>query len=170
MGWSFLCRGVVCSQNLSLAHTLHLEYWSSALQCKSRTNWKRAELAETRWVCLHRMVIQSLMELIWFFFPFGLCKWTVWVRMFDSFWFTRLHLFMSLKVQEIRDPYKWTAITHSWRPIRWTKNLPPISVFSKSNIFTLGTSYPWSLHDNGHRRNPKDMKKWIRWDKESFLR
>lgn len=87
----------------------------------------------------------------------------------EYFWFTRLYFFVSLKVQEIHDLCKWAAMTHSWRPIRWIKKLLPITVFTKSNIFTLGSSYPWPLHGNGRRRNLKDTKKWIRLDKESVF-
>lgn len=128
-----------------------------------------AELAETHWVCFHGTVLQSLMVWIWLF-PFGLCTWTVLVRMSDSFWFTRLHSFMSLKEQEIRDPYKWSEQPwHSWSPTRWLKKLVPINGFTKSNIFTFGNSCPWPLPENGHGRNLKDMEKWNRLGKESVF-
>lgn len=168
MGWSFLCRGAVCSQNHSLECTLHLEYWSSALQCKSRTSLKMAELAETHWVCFHKMVLQSLVVWIWLFFFWFM---HVLVTMFDSFWVTRL-LLWALKYRKFVIP----ASGHSEQP--WniagghsdgSKKLVPISVFTKSNIFTLGTSYLWSLCNTGHSRNPKGMKKWIRLDKESVF-
>lgn len=49
------------------------------------------------------------------------------------------------------------------------KKLVLISLSTKSNIFTLVTCYPWPFCDSGHRRNPKDTKKWIRLDKESVF-